>query len=224
MTPEPVAIDPNNPFTRDLLRSLAGTLPAQPDETDAEYEARFAAATAAWASFHPRDPMEQMLAAQIVGAHYSILECLNRAMQAEDPALADKLWRTHATLTRTTQTTMRLLDKHRQRPADTAPPLAIEPVPPPRRRPVSSSTGLTQGPAQHPIHREKAPRPPMKDPAKMTDAEIEACKAEIRTECAIALLDPRHPDYQEALAFLPELLPEGMVVTGRSRDVCLLPD
>ena len=91
MTPEP-AIDPNNPFTQDLLHSLTATLRAQPNETGAEYETRFAAATAAWASFRPRDPMEQMLAAQIVGAHYGALDCLNRAMEAEDPALADKLW------------------------------------------------------------------------------------------------------------------------------------
>ena len=63
----------------------------------------------------------------------------------------------------------------------------------------------------------------MKDPALMTDAEIEACKTEIQTECAAALLDPRHPDHQEALQVLPDLLPEGMVETGRSRDVCLLP-
>ena len=37
MTPstaaEPTAIDPNNPFTRDLLRSLTATIRAQPDET-----------------------------------------------------------------------------------------------------------------------------------------------------------------------------------------------
>ena len=39
----------------------------------------------------------------------------------------------------------------------------------------------------------------MKDPALMTDAEIEACKTEIRRECPAALLDPRHPDHQEAL-------------------------
>ena len=63
----------------------------------------------------------------------------------------------------------------------------------------------------------------MNDPAKMTDAEIEACKAEIRTECAIALLDPKHPDYHEAVQLPPERLPEGMVVTERSRAGCLLP-
>jgi hypothetical protein len=43
-----------------------------------------------------------------------------------------------------------------------------------------------------------------------------------RTQCAVALFDVKHPQHQEALELLPELLPDGMVVTGRSRDVCLL--
>jgi hypothetical protein len=67
MTPShaaaPTPIDPNNPFTRNLLRSLAGTVRALSDETEAEYAERFAAAAAAGAAFHPHDPMEQLLAA-----------------------------------------------------------------------------------------------------------------------------------------------------------------
>ena len=42
-------------------------------------------------------------------------------------------------------------------------------------------------------------------------------------ECAIAWIDPNHPDHHAAVQLLPERLPEGMVVTGRSWDVCLLP-
>ena len=38
---------PNDPFTRDLLRSLVATVRAQPDETEAEYAERFTAVTAA---------------------------------------------------------------------------------------------------------------------------------------------------------------------------------
>jgi hypothetical protein len=212
------AIDPNNPFTRDLLRSLAGTLRAQADETNAEYEERFAAATTAWASFHPRDPMEQMLAAQIVGAHYAGLDCLNRAMEADDPTQAERLRRSYAVTMRTMRDTMRLLDRQRMQPAEAAPPPpVIELVPPPRRRPAEVK------PAQQAMHREKAPTAPMKDPAKMTDEELEAAKDNLRTQCAIALFDLKHPQHHEALELLPELLPDGMVVTGRSRDICLLP-
>lgn len=196
-----------------MASSLAGTLRAQADETNAEYEERFAAATTAWASFHPRDPMEQMLAAQIVAANYAGLDCLNRAMEADDPAQAERLRRSYAVMMRTVRDTMRLLDRQRMQPAEAAPsPPVIEPAPPPRRRPPEAK------PAQQPMHRENAPTAPAKDPAKMTDEELEAAKADIRTQCAIALFDVKHPQHHEAL----ELLPDGMVVTGRSRDVCLL--
>jgi hypothetical protein len=57
----------------------------------------------------------------------------------------------------------------------------------------------------------------------MTDEELEAAKDNLRTQCAIALFDLKHPQHHEALELLPELLPDGMVVTGRSRDICLLP-
>ena len=210
------AIDPNNPFTRDLLRSLAGTMRAQADETSAEYKERFAAATTAWASFRPRDPMEQMFAAQIVAAHYAGLDCLNRAMEADDPAQAERLRRSYAVTMRTMRDTMRLLDRQRMQPAEaTSPPPVIEPVPPPRRRPPEAKT------AQQPLHREKDPSAPMKDPAKMTDEELESAKADIRTQCAIALFDVKHPLHLEALELLPEFLPDGMVLTGRSQDVRL---
>ena len=142
------AIDPNNPFTRDLLRSLAGTVRAQPYETAAEYDERLAAATTTWASFRPRDPMEQMLAAQIVSAHYASLDYLNQAMETDDPAHAERLRRSHATLTRTMRDAMRQLDRQQQRPADTAPPLAIKPIPQPRRRPPEPKT------TQQPMHRD----------------------------------------------------------------------
>ena len=199
------AIDPNNPFTRDLLRSLAGTLRAQHHETGAEYEERFAAASIAWAAFRPRDPMEQMLAAQIVAAHYAAIDCLNQAALTDDPALAERLRRSHASLTRTMRDTMHLLDRHQQRPADTAPLLSIAPIPPPRRLSPEAK------PAQQPMHRDKAPAAPMKDPAKMTDEEIEAAKDDIRTRCGIALFNPQHPSHREALELLPEILP-GVVV------------
>ncbi len=198
------AIDPNNPFTHDLLRSLAGTLRAQADETSAEYKKRFAAATTAWASFRPRDPVEQMFAAQIVAAHYAGIDCLNRAMEADDPAQAERLRRSYAVMMRSLRDTMRLLERQRMQPAEAAlPQPVIEPGPPPRPRPPEAK------PAQQPLHREKPPTAPMKDPAKMTDRELEATKDNIQTQCAIALFDMKHPQHQEALELLPELLPDG---------------
>jgi hypothetical protein len=179
-TAEPTPTDTNNPFTRNLLRSLAGTVRAQPDEIKAEYAERFAAATAALAAFHPRDPVEQLLAAQIVGASYAALDCLNKAAETEDPAQADRLRRSFATMNRTMRDTLRLLNIQQKRPVGSAP--------------------AAPNPPQQPIHREK-PRPgraavadPLdKDPAEMSDAELEAIRI-------AALADPQNPLHREVSA------------------------
>jgi len=206
MTPEPTPIDPNTPFTRNLLGGLTATIPAQPDETDDEYAERFTAATTAWAAFKPRDPVEQMLAAQIVAAHHAALDCLNKAVETEDAALADRLRRSHATLTRTMRDMMRLLDRQQQRPVTEAPVMpAIAPVPPPRRRPAEVNA------AYNPMHREKPWTEPMMDPAKMTDAELQSSLTDVRTQCAAALFDKKHPMHREVLRMLPRILP-GIVV------------
>ena len=206
MTQAPTPIDRNTPFTRDLLRSLTAAIRAQPDETDAEYAERFAAATTAWAAFHPRDPLEQMLAAQIVGAHYAALDSLNKAAETEGPAQADRHRRSYVTLTRTM---IRLLADQQQRPVVTAPPMpAVEPIPPPRRRPPEPKT------TQQPMHREKPPTKRAaenKDAAKMNDEELAAAMTDMRMQAATALLDRKHPDHRDALHFLPEILPGIMV-------------
>ena len=104
--------------------------------------------------------------------------------------------------------TMRLLDKQQQRPAEALapPPPAIEPIPAPRRRPPEEK------PAQHPVHREKAlAAPPKKDPAKMTDAELEAAMNEMQALYDAALNDAEHPMHREALLIRPEDLPGGFL-------------
>ena len=210
---EPKQIDPNNPFTRDLLRSLAATVRAQPNETPAEYAERFAAVTTAWAAFRPRDPMEQLLAAQIVGAHYAALDCLTKAAETEDPAQADRHSRSYVTLTRTMQNMIRLLADQQQRPAIADQPMpAIEPIPLPRRRPAEPNA--THNPLQSekpPAATKKDRTAPQKDPAKMKDDELAAALADIRTQAATALFDTKHPLHREALRMLSEILP-GVVV------------
>lgn len=70
-----------------------------------------------------RDTMEQMLAAAIVAAHHSALDCLSQAAETEDPTKAELLRRSRTTMTRTMGDTIRLLGRRQQRPADTqAPP------------------------------------------------------------------------------------------------------
>jgi hypothetical protein len=205
---DPTPIDPNNPITRDLLRSLAATVRAQMDETEAEYADRFAAVTTAWASYRPRDPQEQMLAAQIVGAHYAALDCLTQVAETQDPAQAERHRRSHAALTRTMQNMIRLLADQQRLPAIAMPPMpAIAFIPQPRRRAPEPK------PTQQPIHREKALAvvAPRKDPSKMTDEELEAGLNETRTLCATALFDRNHPLHDEAVRMQPEILP-GLVV------------
>jgi hypothetical protein len=169
----------------------AGTIRAQPDETETEYSERFTTATAAWSALHRRDPMEQMLAAQIVGAHHAAFDCLNRAAETDDAAQADRLRRSFATMNRTMRDTLRLLNIQQKPPVGSAPaPLDIVPIPPPRRRPAAPN------PPQQPMHREKARTgraaaadPLDKDPAKITDAELGAAI----TECDAALAKEEHP-------------------------------
>ena len=201
----PTEIDPNNPFTQNLLRTLTATIPAQPDETDAEYAKRFAAASMAWAAFRPRDIVEQMLTAQIVAAHYAALDSLTKAAETDDLTKAERLRRSHATMTRTMGTMMRLLDQHQQRPANTAPAPAFEPIPPPRRRPAEPNA------THDPMQSEEPRTGPKKDPAKMTDNELNAALTDMRTQAAAALFDKKHPMHRDALRMLPQILP-GIVV------------
>jgi hypothetical protein len=202
-------IDTDTPFTQNLLRTLVATIPAQPDETEAEYKERFAAATTAWAACRPRDTVEQMLAAQ-----QSALGCLAQAAETEDSATADKLRRSHATMTRSARDGMRQLERRQERPADTEPLPAIEPISQPRRRPAE------QNATHYPMQSEKPRTEPRKDPAKMSDEALETAKNEIRTLCVTALFDKKHPLHLEALRTQPDILP-GLVVPDALREDAL---
>jgi hypothetical protein len=104
---------------------LTATLRAQPDETATEYEARLAAAAAAWAAFHPRDHEEQWIAAQLVALHYAALDNLSRAMETPNNAEAARLRSGHAGLIRTSESLTKLLERLQRRPTESlrAPPI-----------------------------------------------------------------------------------------------------
>jgi hypothetical protein len=211
-------IGPNNPFTRDLLRTLTTTIRAQLNETEAEYAERFTAATTAFAALCPRDPTEQMLAAQIVGAQYAGLDCLARAMETDDPIKSDKLRRSFAAMNRAVASSMRLLAEHRQRPENALapPPPAIEPIPAPRARPTEEKPPAEKS-TQKPLHREHArPAPVSKDPSKMTDEELNAAIAGMRAVYEAARDDPEHPLHDEALIALADIPPPLVPVSAGS--------
>ena len=184
LKPTSIQAEPNynTAFTRGLLLALTATTRAKPHETEAEYKERYTAIATAFASFAPRDSLEQMLAAQFVAAHHAALDCLAQAMAAEDAQAHDRLHRVHAGLNRAMNTTMRLLTKAQARPAESLrPPPVIE-------APAQPEPNVALKPMQEPIRREKpraATGPAFRvtrDPAKMTDAELEAAIAAAEAE------------------------------------------
>ena len=60
------------------------------------------------------------------------------------------------------------------------------------------------------MHRKNAPAED-KDPAKMTDEELDAALTEVRNQAAKALFDKKHPMHREALRMLAEM-PPGIVI------------
>ena len=133
--PQPGRIDYDAPFTVNLLQALSGAARAQPNETEAEFNTRYAAVVTAFAAFAPRDPLEQMLAAQAVAAHHAALECMTLAMLTEDLAEQGRLRGRFATLNRSMRDTMRTLTKMQERPANSLPPIAERQA----RRPAPAS-------------------------------------------------------------------------------------
>ena len=198
--PKPTQIDYNNPFIINLLCTLVTAARAQPDETEPEYNARYTAVVTAWAAFAPRDPLEQMLAAHIVGAHYAALECLTLAMQAEDLVTQGRLQRNYATLNRVMLVTMRALTKLKERPDDVlAPQPVVEPVAPLRRPAIAAQQPQAKQPIQREVHRSPTGRvfDFTRDPAKMDDEELAAAivhtKARIAAEQANNAESPHAP-------------------------------
>lgn len=205
-------IDPNEPTVRTILLLVTAAARAQPDETAAEYAARFASATAAWAAFRPRDHEERWIAAQIVGARQAAFEALIRAAETDSNVEAARLHAGHAGLIRAMTQLMALLEKLRQRPAEAlsdAPDAAFAPIPPLRRCATAEKPAGGKAKAKA--------EPPPKTPREMTDEELAAALAKVKREFLTALTDEKDPRYREAVAYLPELIP-GVTVPAHFLD------
>ena len=74
-------------FAAHLNRMLAGIIRPQPDETPDERADRYRQTQTLWASYVPRDPIEAMLAAQIVAAEFGALDCMQMVAATQDPGL-----------------------------------------------------------------------------------------------------------------------------------------
>jgi hypothetical protein len=181
------------PFAKDLLRSLIGTIWTPEDETEEEQHLRYHAAFTALAALGPRDPVEQMLAAQAVGAHNAVMECFRRAMLPElDPRIADRLRANAATMGRMMRDTLCAL---KQRMSSPLPPTAAQ-----REareaaraayaeRPVSPEAQPAPNRAQHPMHPEER----VPSPNRVTSAGQEAGEPAAPTGDP----SPKHPMHPE---------------------------
>ncbi len=215
MTPALASTDLDTPSTGYFLRIVADSLRAQPDETPAEYEERFTAAASAWRAFNPRDQLEQWVAGQLVAAHHAALDNLTRAMETPDNGEAAQLRGGHAGLVRTIESLMRQLEQLKQRPDESlvqaGPAEAIQ-VPKPLRpraavvRVAGKAAAVSVAPA--------------KTPREMTDEELSVEINAMRKEFIMALFDPKSPHYPEAVAYLPDLVPD-IVLPERFREVAV---
>jgi hypothetical protein len=122
-------MDPNletllkTPFGRLLMHTIQQVLPARMDDTDL-----LQAAFEAFAAFGARTPVEQMLAAQAVAAHFAAMDCYRQAIAPDaDPRTADRARGKAAAMARTMRDTMKLLDR-RQKPPESE---TVSPPPPP---------------------------------------------------------------------------------------------
>ena len=111
-----------------MLGVLAATLPA--GETEAAALARRDAIRIAFQSMRPRNPMEAMLAAEVITAHHVIMNCFGLALRPDvDPAAAARARSSAAALSRVRLATLHALE------AQQAPPAALRAAPPKRQKP-----------------------------------------------------------------------------------------
>ena len=109
-------------------------------------------------AFSPSDPIEQMLAAQAVGAHNAAMERFRRAMMPEAGSeVTDRLRNSAARMGRTMRDTIKALTAHRARPVPAnnpaQAPMHREDVP----TPANQAAAPTEEPARTPSHREPVP-------------------------------------------------------------------
>jgi hypothetical protein len=117
---------PETAFAQDLVRSIADTVWAPDNETDAERERRYEAAFTSFSAFNARGAAEQMLAAQAAVAHNAAMACLKQAMNPSlPPKDAARMRTTTAMMARMSRDTLKALTAL-QRPV--APKKKPEPV------------------------------------------------------------------------------------------------
>ena len=104
-------------FSEELSRSMLEAIPREKEEKPTEFEVRAAAGLTMFEAFHPRDHLECMLAAQGVGMHLAIMDCLRRTTLSDtSEAVAAKLRGNVSQLSRSFSTLLRDLERRQTRP------------------------------------------------------------------------------------------------------------
>ena len=135
-------------FATHITRVLVSTMRAQPDETPEERANRCKQAHTLWASYVPRDAIEQMLATQIVTSVFAAADCLQLAASTQDARSIARFNGQTLAFQRAIASAEKRLEKAQRRPDDALfePDDAAPPVPL-RQAPIVTGT-------QDPVHRE----------------------------------------------------------------------
>ena len=162
MTAEPTQFAPHllDPAVRAvLLASVYDALPIPPNASPEEITAKRHAARQYIAALDPADPIEAMLVARHVAAHYAFIAAIHQVMQGgHPPNLHTRYQRNAIALHRMAASLLR--DIQRRQAARTRPP-AEQPAPTPAPRPQQTqATARPATPAPRPAPAEQRPAPP----------------------------------------------------------------
>jgi hypothetical protein len=176
-TPTPTAPHLLDPATRAvLLHSVFSALPIPPDAPPELIAAKRAAAVGFIAALDPGDPIEAMLVARYVAAHYACVAAFHQVRQGgHPPDLRLRFQGKAIALARLTASMMRDLHRrqaNRRLPA-VAPP-ARTPAPHTQPTPAAAqpARSTTPAPRPAPTTQRPAPTPPPAPDTGLTDAQL----------------------------------------------------
>jgi hypothetical protein len=169
-----------------LLASVYDALPIPPNASPEEITAKRHAAIQYIAALDPADPIEAMLVARHVVAHYAFIASIHEVMQGgHPPNLHTRYQRNAIALHRMAASLLR--DIQRRQAARTRPP-AEQPAPTPAPRPQQTQPARPATPAPRSTQAGQRPAP-APGPA-LTEAQIDQLitEAEHRLETSLAAL------------------------------------
>jgi hypothetical protein len=203
MTPPTTQFAPHllDPDTRAvLLASVYDALPIPPNAAPEEITAKRHAAKQYIAALDPADPIEAMLVARHVAAHYAFIAAIHEVMQGgHPPNLHTRYQRNAIALHRMAASLLRDLQRRqaaRARPPAEQPAPGPSPTPAPRPQQTQAAAQparpATPAPRSTPAEQRPAPTPPPApgtSPA-LTDADLRQlmAEAEARLETTLAAL------------------------------------